>query len=266
MEPFNEIIEVGSEIFYGLWANLLPWKVSQRAMLVIFVVFSGVELCLFLGSKILGKVLRKYGEKGINIIFAVYQAIFFHRKGAEGQMEYIQRVNQKTDKFRDLSEKVREKGYKLSKGKIIKIKYAVMLYLFCILAVSMPDIMKNIVDEEYIGTFSIGRTVYCSMEKGALKKAKKYNPLFRIVNDDSDLEQDNEGDRNEDGVWLCLTEEGVDGTNLRLGPSVKDEILVELQGDVLVKYLDEKDNWVYVEMQDGRRGWVNKNLLKRSQE
>lgn len=254
------------EIYYGLWANMLSLKVYQRAMIVLLIVLILVKIILFLAAKFLGWLLEKHNNKIIGIIYKIWQSLFVRRRNSEEQTEYIQRVNQMTLKFDEISEKLKQVGDKLNKGTGIKMKYFIILYFVCILLVSLPDILKNVIDEQYAGTFSFAQSIYCSWESDKIQKAMDYNPLIHISEDEGDLEQMNEPEVDEDGVWLQLTEEGINGTNIRVGPSAEDDVIDVLSGDVQVKYLDEENEWVYVEMQNGIRGWVKKNLLERVEE
>ena len=74
MDKIYDVKNAITDIFYGLWANMLSWKVYQRAMLVLFLATVIFGILLLVTMRLLGKLLKTIGKRAIEGIFLLWQS------------------------------------------------------------------------------------------------------------------------------------------------------------------------------------------------
>lgn len=263
MDIISKIFSSVADIYYGLWANMLSWTIFQRAAMVIFLAIALFAILIWIVSWLLGKFLQKFGKGIIKFIFGIWQRMIPASRGGEKNNEYIQRMNQATEKFSILDGKIQNIGYKLTKYHGPKIRYYLIAYFICIMAVGFPEMLRGKVNESYLDRFAFGQTIYCSLESGAIEKAKGYDPL--LVKDEEESLENSESEEDgahSDGLWLRLSEKGIQGSYLRSGPGAECDSIKVLSGEVQMRYIDESGKWIYVETQDGILGWIHRKLVE----
>lgn len=60
---------------------------------------------------------------------------------------------------------------------------------------------------------------------------------------------------------LSLSKKGRDGANIREKASAKSKIITTVSGKAALVYLKQEGNWVLVETEDGKTGWIKFDLV-----
>ena len=264
MDKIYDVKNAITDIFYGLWANMLSWKVYQRAMLVLFLATVIFGLLLLVTMRLFGKLLKTIGKRAIEGIFLLWQSVFLSASNKAEQSKKIQNVNRITEKFSLFTDKVERFGDRLTKFRIGKIRYYLIFYVVCIFLIGLPDMLSGFVNEKYSHIFSFGQTIYCNWESGINQKARAYEPIIGESEEEPEhTETEESAASQQDGVWLRLSGAGIEGTNIRSGPGVEYESIGMLSGEVRMLYVNEQGKWCCVELEDGTQGWINSKLLER---
>lgn len=132
----------------------------------------------------------------------------------------------------------------------------------------MQDFLNGKMDDSYLSIFSGVRNYYCSLEQKALEKAKDYPPLFvtQAKNAHSAgaalaTTAPENSDEQENIIMLSLSKKGRDGANIREQASAKSKIITTVSGKAALVYLKQEGNWVLVETEDGKTGWIKFDLV-----
>ena len=95
----------------------------------------------------------------------------------------------------------------------------------------------------------------------ALEVAAVYSPLFSSEESIDAEEPDPTEDLSPD-VWLSLSEQGRNGSNVRAGPGKDYQALGTIAGDRQILYLGERNGrWVHIRTEDGIEGWIYDSLV-----
>lgn len=173
MDIIHKILSPAADIYYGLWANMISWPLVQRAAVVLFVSVIILIIIFQIGKRVLGKLIINLGKGFVKLLFEIWQIFMPIWYKKTDTTEYLQRINQTTKKFSRLDEKVRNFGHRLIRFRKLKIKYFFLFYLICIFTISIPEILKEQVNEEYLRQLAFGQTIYCSLERKRNRKCKK---------------------------------------------------------------------------------------------
>ena len=62
-------------------------------------------------------------------------------------------------------------------------------------------------------------------------------------------------------ILLTLSKKGRGGSNIREEASVKSKSIKVVSGNVQLIYMEQKDGWVRVLLEDGTEGWIKNSLV-----
>lgn len=251
------------DLYYGLWAQMLPWSVFKRAALILaivcvifYIVFMPVTM------KILSLILRLLN----GILKGIYCGII---AAAEGSMKkksqteratVLNRISGKADQF---SQRIIGWSDKIKKIKRIRFIKMLLIYGVLILLIGLPDFLGHKIEARYLPAISSVSSMYQKLEQGVLIKAAYYPPLFREKEAEvMSLPQTTEAEEAARELWLSLSAKGRGGTNMREGASVQSKKIKVLSDDDQVLYLGREGNWARIRLVTGEEGYVNVNLLE----
>lgn len=112
-------------------------------------------------------------------------------------------------------------------------------------------------------------SLYQDVEKKSLAKAE-----YLWLQRESEKKNSGGGVETQGGqeqrVMYCLSEDGINGSNLRKEPGKKGEVVSVLEGDVVMEQLEVQEYkgtlWVHVKLEDGRQGWISRKLVQEIEE
>ncbi len=253
-------------IRYGLWAQLLVLPKTVRAAVVIgfwwfciYVIlrfiYPGI-ICLFIN-------ILNYLLKGIYWVI-----IRFLEKILSG-MSYVQRV-EKLNRISEAGEKISIKlcqlKEKMARKKISFFKM-LLIYGVIILLIGLPDFLRDKIAEEYMPAFSIVSNWYGDWEYDKLEEAKGYAPFFKkreeTMPETTEATEQAEAveEETQSQILLTLSKKGRGGSNIREEASVKSKSIKVVSGNVQLIYMEQKDGWVRVLLEDGTEGWIKNSLV-----
>ena len=247
-------------LYYAMWANLSMFSLATRAAIVLaaLVVLLWlivrpllfrilvlllrlaallVKLTCLLGGKLLGITAKR--SPGF------YAACYNRLVGLLG------RCNERLLKWSE----------QLGGKRKLCLGWMLLLYGILMLLVTLPHLLESVISEEYLPYFSAVSILYQRIEAPALETAAAYSPLFS-VDYDVTVEESAFDEEPAPEVWLSLSTQGRNGSNLRAGPDKKEGVLTVVVGDTQVLYLNERNGrWVHVRTEDGLEGWIYDSLI-----
>ena len=148
------------EIYYALWAGMAEWNVYQRAMVVLIVVMAKLWLVLFVLKIILSKLCIVVGKYGVGFCFVLRQNMMRNEAGFEQQMARIEEINRLSERFERCEAKFYDRATRLLKGNGRLLVLGIVIYAICIIMIALPDVLKNVVNEDYIDKFMFAKEIY----------------------------------------------------------------------------------------------------------
>lgn len=256
------------KLYFGFWAQIAQWHIISRAALIIGILFLIVHL-LFMPIliRICRWILRILDViiKGIYLVITACAEVLLARKGVEKRASVLNIFSTLGEKISTRLESLIQKMS--SKKRIVFWKMA-LLYAIVICFIALPDFLNGKMDDSYLSIFSGVRNYYCSLEQKALEKAKDYPPLFvtqarNAHSADAALATTapESSDEQENIILLSLSKKGRDGANIREKASAKSKIITTVSGKATLVYLKQEGNWVLVETEDGKTGWIKFDLV-----
>lgn len=253
-------------IRYGLWAQLSTLPKTVRAAVVIGFWW----ICIY--------VILRFIYPGIicsfiNVLNFLLKGIYwviirFLEKILSG-MSYVQRaekLNRISAAGEKTSMKLCELKEKMAKKKIPFFKM-LLIYGVIVLLIGLPDFLQDKIAEEYLPAFSIVSNWYGDWEYDKLEEAKGYAPLFKereeTIPETTEAAEQTEAveEETQSQIRLTLSKKGRGGSNIREEASVKSKSIKVVSGDVQMIYMEEKDGWVRVLLEDGTEGWIKNSLV-----
>ncbi len=251
------------ELHYGFWAQMRGWPVAGRAALVIALAF--IVIYIFLMPLLL-KLIFWLARLVDLVIKGVYWGIVSFAEIAlsgRSQTERSSMLNRISGIAEALSSRVWGFSKKAAKKKRISYRSFILLYFVLISAIALPEMLRSIVNENYMPAFSVVNNGYRSLEQGILEKAEDYPPLFKKKERKAEVKEDkNDLPSEEEKIMLSLSKEGRGGSNIRAEASAKSSIILTVSGDAKMLYLQQESSWVYVRLEDGREGWIKDSLVE----
>ncbi len=275
-----------SEVYYALWSQMSGWNVVGRAAVVI-----GVLLLILwimggtLISRLVGGMLWlcTYLVIGIYRIIdlSVVSLIRIATRYSEESIDLTNNFASSMETFHSFLYKWTKKllAYNGKRSKLLML----LLSIYCgiIFLIGLPFILDSLIHQQYIDAFSIPLNIYQHLEAPTIEKAKAYPPLFTSpptsVDDDSFVPSapapiptpaSSPTPTPMPEIWLSLNDLGRKGANVRSDSNSKSEIITTLKRDDRVKYDLENNindsNWIYIQLEDGRTGWMHDSLLELS--
>lgn len=247
-------------LYYAVWANLSAFSVTVRAAIVLAAavvlvwviarpLFFKLFLLLLRLASLLVKLICLLGGKLLGITA---------RKSPE---QYAARYNRLADLMSRCDKRLLKWSERLSMKQKFHLGRMLLLYGVLLLLVALPDLLEPMISEEYLPYFSVVSNLYQRIEAPVLETSAAYSPLFsskhEVPEEDLAPAEDPVSE-----VWLPLSEQGRNGSNLRAGPGMDNPVLDILNGDIQVLYLDERSGrWVHVRTTDGTEGWIHDSLV-----
>ena len=252
------------ELHYGFWAQMRDWPVAVRAALVIGITFTVVYIFLM---PLLMKLIFVFIRLADLVIKGVYWGIISLAEvllSGKSQTERSSILNRISGIAEAVSSGMCGFSKKVAKKKRISFGVFFGIYLVLTVAIALPEMLRSIVNENYLPAFSVINSGYRSLEQGVLKKAEAYPPLFKQKERKAEAENESEDlpDENDEQVMLSLSKEGRGGSNIRAEASAKSSIIRTVSGDASLLYLNQENHWVYVRLEDGREGWIKDSLVE----
>lgn len=251
------------DLYYGLWAQMLPWPVFKRAVLILgiaSVIFYIIFMPFFM--KILSVVLRLLN----GILKGIYCGVIAMAEGGmkkKSQVERVAVLNRISGKAEEISQGIAALSDKAKKKKRISLLKMVLIYGSLILLIGLPDFMSDKIEGRYLPAVSSVSRLYQKLEQGILVKAAYYPPLFRDKEAETmSIPQTTEAEEMSQELWLSLSPKGKDGANMREAASVQSKKVKVLSGDDQVLYLGREGNWARIRLVTGEEGFVSVNLLE----
>lgn len=252
------------ELYYGVWSQMCPWSVAQRAALVAGIILLIVYL-LFLPLLLCG---FSWIVRGLDMfVRGIYLIVGqIAEKVMEGRTlaEKASVLNLISMRMRRISDRFCDWAGKLADGKRPKFWKIAILYVCFMLAVTAPDWLNHKVHDRYMPAIAMVRNIYEKAEAPALKKAVLYPPLFvkAVPKKPAETEETQETQEIEE-VWLMLSEDGRAGANIRTQATRNSSSVEIVSGDVRLLYLDEQqDGWLHVRLENGAEGWIRDYLVE----
>lgn len=247
------------DIYYGIWSYLSSWTQIGRAALVLG--FFG--LFVFLCIPPIFCLIIFFLKKICKIIYAIFNYGFDRVMSDHSFSERAVLWNRITDVFDNidiLQNKVKEG---ITKHKLRLFLWIVVFYVLLLFFIGLPGWCKDIIDDSYLPTFSIIHNIYTEWEDKHLEKASHYTPIFKPKKEVSSNEGETTVEETqEEKIILTLTALGKYGSNIRAEASGKSTVLFSVGGDIYFYYVTEKNGWIYVQLEDGREGWIRDNLVE----
>lgn len=100
---------------------------------------------------------------------------------------------------------------------------------------------------------SYGQKIYKILEK-----AKSYNSVLDNMPSISDIVVN---DNNSQSESKCIGVVTARSLNVRKGASTKHSVITSIKKNTTVTILSSKNNWYYVELPNGKKGWVSKRYI-----
>lgn len=247
------------DLYYGLWAQMLPWPVFKRAVLIL-----GIAAVIFyiFSMKILSVVLRLLN----GVLKGIYFGIIAIAEGAMKKKSQVERaavLNRISGKANEFSQRIAALSDKAKKKKRISLLKMVLIYGTFILLIGLPDFMSDKIEGRYLPAVSSVSRLYQKLEQGALVKAAYYPPLFRDKETEAmSIPESTEVEETFHELWLSLSPKGKGGANMREAASVQSKKVKVLSGDDQVLYLGREGNWARIRLVTGEEGFVSVNLLE----
>ena len=247
-------------LYYAVWANLSELPMIARAAIVLAVLVAFIWmiarpllfrllLLLLHISSLFIKLICLIGNKILGITA---------RKSPE---QYAARYNRMADLTGRCNERLLTWSTRLKDKHQFHLGRMLLLYGVLMLLISLPTLLKPIIAEEYIPYFSFVSNLYQKIEMPALEVAAVYSPLFSSEESIDAEEPDPTEDLSPD-VWLSLSEQGRNGSNVRAGPGKDYQALGTIAGDIQILYLGERNGrWVHIRTEDGIEGWIYDSLV-----
>lgn len=252
------------ELHYGFWAQMRDWPVAVRAVLVTGITFMVVYFFLM---PLLLKLIFVLIRLADLVIRGVYWGIISLAEAllsGKSQTERSSILNRISGIAEAFSSGMCGFSKKVAKKKRISFRVFFGVYLALAVAIVLPEMLRSIVNENYLPAFSVVNNGYRSLEQGVLEKAEAYPPLFKQKEKKAEAENES-GDlphEKEEQIMLSLSKEGRGGSNIRAEASAKSNIIRTVSGDASLLYLYQEDHWVYVRLEDGREGWIKDSLVE----
>jgi len=253
-------MNVVRNLYYAIWANLSTFSVIVRAAVVLAAV---IVLVWVIGRPLFFKLLAlllRLGGLFVKLICLLGGKLLGVTAKKSPEL-YAARYNRLADLTGRCNERLLKWSERLSGKRKFHPGRMLLLYGILMLLIVLPNLLESVVSKEYLPYFSVVSDLYQKMETPALEAAAAYSPLFSSSHGDTAEESDPEENLTPE-VWLSLSEQGRNGSNLRAGPGKKNSILDVVEGDEQVLYLDERSGrWVHVRTEDGVEGWIHDSLV-----
>lgn len=254
-------------IYYGIWSGMKEWPIVGRAAIVICILLLVIYIFFPFIKKMIGVAIK--GSKCIvTLAFIGILCIVELISRKDTQVIRAERCNKISDKAYKVCNQLQLFSESVATGKRASFGIFIVIYIVCLVLIGLPDMVKNFVNEEYLPAFSFVANGYQTLERKTLETASTYPPLFKDVKKEEQEEDSNVNEENESGeeadkeIWLTLSEKGKNGANIRELPTKDSKAIMAIAGEEKVLYLnDQEDGWVYVQLEDGKNGWIRDYLL-----
>lgn len=257
------------DLYYGFWAQISGWEMAGRAAFIIGIIFIVIYLIFMpVLMKLFFFVLR-----GIDLLIKVLYCVI--NWGVElamsnkNQAAKAETLNKVSGTMETCSTRICEKSKKIWGKKRISFLKFFICYCVIILAIILPEYMKNRVDERYMPYLLVVSDAYHNIEKYPLEKARHYPPLFkesknadRAASAGAAQESEEDLSKSSEQEYLSLSKSGLNGSNVREKPDTRSKVIVTVSGDIKLSYLGRQENWIWIRLEDGTEGWINQNLLE----
>lgn len=249
------------QLYYGLWSQMAQWQLIARAALVLGISFLLINLFLVpLLTKIVSLIVKliKSILKGFYLLIIQCADIVLANLDMSRRAPVINSISSAAEKT-DTS--LSNLCKKFSAKKRIGFGKLVLTYALFIFFIALPDLVKDTIDASYLPIFSFVRDGYSYLEEDTLNKAQKYPPLFKekeIITETA-AEPSTE---NHTVIILTLSHAGKDGANIREQASAKSSSMEIVAGDITLIYLGQDGEWIHVETESGKQGWIKNDLVE----
>lgn len=251
------------DIYYGIWSYLSSWPQIGRAALILGIIALFAFLCISPFVCLLIFFLKRICK----VIYVGFSYGFDKVMSGRPFSERAALWNKITAFFNGIDtiqDKIKKSIIKYKMKLFISI---IVLYVFLLFFIGLPELCKDIIDESYLPAFSTIHNIYTEWEDKYLEKASNYTPIIKPKKEVINLENEITAEETqEEKIILTLSADGKYGSNIRAEASGKSLILFSVSGDTYMYYLDEKNGWIYVQLKDGRTGWIRDRLVERVSE
>lgn len=242
-------MEIFSELYYGMWAqlSLLPQIARAAIVLGILLISLWMFLILFL-PRLFALVFIVFNKifKLFYLLFSDYVLpIFLRKKYIYCANSFSRIMEKKSDYINKIILRIKSKR-KRHTGKLV-IVYVTVLFL-----IYLPNLSSEIISDDYMDIISYASKKYSEFEEGPMKKAEKYNPIF--VSKSKSLDEEAEK------ITKLKTNENV---NFRVGPGISYNSMDVLHKDTIIYLVGESADadWYKVKTNEGIEGWVHKDYI-----
>ncbi len=242
-------MEIFSELYYGMWAqlSLLPQIARAAIVLGILLISFWMFLVLFL-PRIFALLFIVFNKifKLFYLLFSDYVLpIFLRKKYIYCANSFSRIMEKRSDYINNIVLRLRSKR-KRHVGKFV-ILYATVLFL-----IYLPNLSSEIISDDYTEIISYVSKKYSEFEKNPMQKAEKYNPIFVSNSKSSDKES-------EKTAKLKVNE----NVNFRVGPGISYNSMDVLPKGTIIYMVGENtdSDWCKVKTIEGKEGWVHKDYI-----